>query len=279
MRSSSFLLIIISCVAFQLSCAEAPVLEDKIHLELFCRHRENRNFIEAREAKKADLERLSKIDPENPADRKIVEELRPAMFAVSNAEAIDLATALRDAYALSSKTGSFAAAYKEYGSVVESIAGRDWKGSTKPFDDTNSLIRVNLARMIDMAIALREAAKSPKNPRLAEAYREGAERIDSLASRDWKVDDISLRVQSAILDLERDALSRVQSAYSIDIAAMLRDASKSRTRGTFVESYKQHAGRIESLSARNWKTDALTKDEEDALCNLLTEINVSETKR
>jgi hypothetical protein len=274
MRSSTFLLMIIWCAAFQLSCSEAPVLEDKIHLEHFCGRRENRNFIEAREAKKADLERLSKIDPESSADRKIVEELRPAMFEVANAEAIDLATALRDTYGVSSKTGNFSAAYKDYGGVVESIAGRDWKGSKKPFDDTGTLRRVNLALLIDMAIALREAAKSPKNPRLAEAYREGAERIDSLAGRDWKVDDMSLRAESATLNLERDALSKAQSAYSIDIAAMLREASKSHTRGKFAESYKQHVGRIESLAARNWKTEALTKEEEDALCSLLTEINV-----
>ena len=266
MKGPAFLLIIIPCVALQLSCAEAPVLEDKIYPELFCQHFENRNFIEAREAKKADLERGSQIDPESPAARKIVEELRPALLAVANAEAVDLAIGLRDTYAASSKTGNFAAAYKEYGSIVESIAGQDWKGSTKPFDDNDTLNMVNLARLIDMAVALKEAAKSPGNTSLADAYREEAKDMDSLASRDWK----DKRVSSVTLNLEGETLHRVQFAYFIDIAAKLRDASKSHTRGKFAESYKQHSARIESLAAKKWKTDALTKDEEGALCNLLT---------
>lgn len=278
MRKAAFLLTIISCVAFQLSCAEVPVLENRIYLER-CEHFEKRNFMNAMEANKADVERLSKIDPESPADTRLVEKLRPVVFAIANAQAIDLAIALRDSYAVSSKTGNFAAAYKEYGSVVESVAGRDWKGSTEPFDDTETLSRVNLARSIDMAVALKEAAKSPRNPRLAEAYRGDAKSIDSLASRDWKVGDLILRVERGNVGRERDALLRAQSAYFIDIAAMLRDASKSHSRRKFADSYKPRAGSIESLAAKNWKTDAATKDEEDALCKLLTEIPVRETKR
>ncbi len=214
------------------------------------------NFVAAMKLHKKNLEAVAKLDPETD---EISDEQRESIRAVRDAQVIDGALSILET-ARTAKTGSFTAAYELYAKRMESVAKKRWKTGDVEQEDAEILQKILLARMIDTAIAYRDAAAKITTGNFAVAYAQNAKKIESLAGKNWKTGEMS--------GGEIAAFEKVQTAYEIDLAAALREVRRTASPGAFQSAYDKSSSEIEALA--NGKLDQKAPENKGkVLCSVL----------
>lgn len=189
---------------------------------------------------------------------------RNALYPVIKAYFIDAAITVQE-MPKQSMPRNFADAYRENEKAIAALASSKPEEGLNPYADKETpLVKVMTAYLIDFAVFVRDSYQSTSSGNVVIAYEQNKAKIGVLAAKNWKSDQLSGE--------ERDALSALLSAGSVDVANLLRGAYKASNKGVFAETYGKDAADIESLANRSWEKDSVLEfaGAAPALCRVLT---------
>jgi len=137
---------------------------------------------------------------------------------------------------------------------IDAVANMDWRTGEITSAQRRAIRQTQVAQGIDLAATLAEAARERKSGKLADFFREEGQRVESLAGKNWRQDDID--------DSEIAAMRRGNLARAVDMAeAFLRVPPA--TTGNFSAYRETHRGEVERISHKDWRKDELTEAEEN----------------
>ncbi|MFC1791345.1 hypothetical protein ACFL0I_02625, partial [Gemmatimonadota bacterium] len=242
---------------------QLPEALTRIPAHALCGESQHRNFLEAYEANKDDIERLADMDWRT-ADPAEVRRLSRAQIPVQFAQRIDLALDLRGTVP-STPDGPFAQAYREHGGTIERISEMDWRTAEISTSETSAM-RVTLqARDIERGVVFQHAYSVSPSGMYGEAYEVSRESLETLAAKDWRRDEVS--------GGESNALSALSRAAAIDIAAAIRDLPQGARQGPLAAAFEANADQIRAVAAKHWQDDELSRAEEAAVCEVLAAVS------
>ncbi len=157
-----------------------------------------------------------------------------------------------------SKTENFAPAYEQWREDVERVCVQDWQRMSISDANVVGLQRIEWARDIDTAKALRAADSRIFTGEVAAAYKEHAAHLDSLAQRTW---------HDSPVDSEQKAVRDIQQGYQVELARALQKWQEHQSDPAFARVFAEEEQRLNDLATSTFASRGAA-GEEAAVCRV-----------
>lgn len=239
----------------------------KILSPLYFQNSRNKNFLKdsqstssaVRDEYKPILEKIAKGNYMGKSINEVNRLLNTIQPSKDRAKAIDVAIAMKEDIKIFPK-GCYEEAFLEHKDAIERVSRLNWKTDNVRKEDAATLIKVQLALLINQAKLLQIAQEKFATGRFLVAFRQYKKEITGLANKDWRTDEEAKGEEGAII--------MVISANAVDLANALQSVFGSVTAPRFLEVFKANATTIENTARKNWQTDEFTWEEFKALIDV-----------